>query len=130
VTIPGAILTYLSAILIMITGSGFAGYTLIPSLPILFHIIVVVPAFIAAASGLIGFTQLLMGMRETQILNFVIIFGIIFLTTFSRELIGPSFTVTWIVAGTTFGLALLIILVTAWLTRFLSRERIMTTLPD
>ena len=130
VTIPGAILAYLSAILIMVTGSAFTGQTLVPSLPVLFHIIVVIPAFIAATSGLIGFTQFILGMRENQILNFVIIFGIIFLTTFTRELTGPAFSVTWTVVGAAFGLALLLILVTAWLTRFLSRERIITTLSE
>jgi ABC-2 type transport system permease protein len=130
VTIPAAVLTYLSAVLIMIGGSVFTGYTLIPSIPVLFHIIIVVPVFIAAASGLMGFVQFILGMRENQILNFVIIFGIIFLITFTRELIGPGFSVTWVVVGAAFGLALLIILVTSWLTRFLSRERIVTTLPE
>ena len=130
VTIPGAVLTYFSAILIMVAGSAFTGYTLIPSLPVFFHIIVVVPAFIAAASGLMGFAQFILGMRENQILNFIIIFGIIFLISFTRELIGPAFSVTWAVVGAAFGLALLILLVTAWLTRFLSRERIVTTLPE
>ncbi len=130
VTIPAAILTYLSAVLIVIAGSLFTGYTLVPSLPVLFHIIVVVPAFIAAASGLLGFVQFVLGMRENQILNFVIIFAIIFLISFTRELIGPAFSVTWAVVGAAFGLALGITLLTAWLTRFLSRERIVTTLPE
>ena len=130
VTIPGALLTYLSALLIMITGTLFTGDTLVPSLPVLFHIIIVVPAFIAATSGLIGFTQFVLGMRENQILNFGIIFAIIFLITFIRELAGPGFSVTWTVVSATLGLALLIILVTARLTRFLSRERIMITLPE
>jgi ABC-2 type transport system permease protein len=130
VTIPGAVLTYIAAILIIIAGSVFTGFTLIPSIPVLFHIIVVVPAFIAAASGLMGLVQFILGMRENQILNFIIIFGIIFLISFTREFIGPAFAVTWAVVGAAFGLALLILLGTSWLTRFLSRERIVTTLPE
>ena len=123
-------LTYAAAVVIMIAGSVFTGYTLIPSIPVLFHIIVVVPAFIAAASGLMGLVQFILGMRENQILNFIIIFGIIFLITFTREFIGPSFSVTWAVVGAAMGLALLILLASSWLTRFLSRERIVTTLPE
>jgi ABC-2 type transport system permease protein len=130
VTIPAAVLTYLSAVLIVIAGSVFTGYTLIPSAPVLFHIIVVVPSFIAAAAGLLGFVQFVLGMRENQILNFVIIFGIIFLISFTRALIGPAFSVTWAVVGAAFGLALAILLLTAWVTRFLSRERIVITLPE
>lgn len=130
VTVPAALLTYLSAVLIVIAGSIFTGYELVPSAPVLFHIIVVVPAFIAAAAGLLGFVQFVLGMRENQILNFVIIFGIIFLISFARALIGPAFSVTWAVVGAAFGLAVAILLLTAWLTRFLSRERIVVTLPD
>jgi ABC-2 type transport system permease protein len=130
VTIPAAILTYLSAVLIIIAGSLFTGYTLVPSLPVLFHVAVVVPAFIAAASGLLGFVQFILGMKENQILNFVIIFAIIFLISFTREVIGPAFSVTWAVVAAALALALAIILLTAWMTRFLSRERIVTTLPD
>ncbi|HPW09831.1 MAG TPA: hypothetical protein PK154_01820 [Methanoregulaceae archaeon] len=130
VTIPATLLTYFSAALITGTASIFTGETLFPSGPVLFHIIIVVPAFIAATSGLIGFTQFMLGMRENQILNFGIIFGIIFLITFVRELAGPGFSVTWGVVAATAGLALLIILATAWLTRFLSRERIMVTLRE
>jgi ABC-2 type transport system permease protein len=130
VTIPASILTYFSAVLIIIAGGVFTGYTLVPSAPVLFHIIVVVPLFIAAAAGLLGFVQFILGMRENQILNFVIIFGIIFLISFTRALIGPAFTVTWSVVGAAFGLAGVILLLTAYLTRFLSRERIVITLPD
>jgi ABC-2 type transport system permease protein len=130
VAIPASILTYFSAVLIIIAGGVFTGYTLVPSAPVLFHIIVVVPLFIAAAAGLLGFVQFILGMRENQILNFVIIFGIIFLISFTRALIGPAFSVTWVVVGAAFGLAVAILLLTAYLTRFLSRERIVITLPD
>ena len=130
VTIPASILTYFSAVLIIIAGGVFTGYTLVPSAPVLFHIIVVIPLFIAAAAGLLGFVQFILGMRENQILNFVIIFGIIFLISFTRALIGPTFSVTWAVVGAAFGLAVAILLLTAYLTRFLSRERIVITLPD
>jgi ABC-2 type transport system permease protein len=130
VTIPASILTYASAILIIVAGGVFTGYTLVPSAPVLFHIIVVVPLFIAAAAGLLGFVQFILGMRENQILNFVIVFGIIFLISFTRALIGPAFTATWLVVGAAFGLAIAILLLTAYMTRFLSRERIVITLPD
>ena len=130
VAVPATLLTYFSAVLITIAGSLSTGYTLVPSAPVLFHVVVVVPACIAAASGILGFVQFMLGMRENQILNFVIIFAIIFLISFTRALAGPAFLVTWTVVGAAFLLAFALLLLTAWLTRFLSRERIVTTLPD
>jgi ABC-2 type transport system permease protein len=130
VTITATVLSYFSAVLITIAGSLFTGYTLVPSGPVFFHIIVVVPAFIAVVGGLLGFVQFVLGMRENQILNFLLIIGIVFLVTFTQALAGPAFTVTWTVVGASFALALLILGLTTWMTRFLSRERIVTTLPD
>ncbi|MDD5049685.1 MAG: hypothetical protein PHH09_12235, partial [Methanoregulaceae archaeon] len=68
--------------------------------------------------------------RENQVLNFAIIFGLIFLISFTQAILGPSFSVTWGVVAAVLALAAVIIMGTAWLTRVLSRERIVTTLPD
>ena len=130
IVIPASLLSYLAAVMVISVGSLAIGITVLPSPPVLFHIIFVIPAFIAAASGLMGFAQLLLGMRENQILNFAIIFGLIFLISFTRELIGPSFRVTWEVVGAALALAVIILFITSRFTRFLSRERIVTTLPD
>ena len=130
IVIPATVLSYMAAVIIVIVGSAVRGTTVVPSPPVIIHVLAVIPAFIGAGAGLMGFAELLLGMRENQILNFAIIFGLIFLISFTRELLGPAFAVTWEVVATVMMLALLIIVFTAWLTRFLSRERIVTTLPD
>ena len=130
IVVPATVLSYLASVIIVLVGSAMLGKAVAPSLPVIIHVIAVVPAFIGAGAGLMGFAQLLLGMRENQILNFAIIFGLIFLISFTRELLGPSFAVTWEVVAVVMALAVLIMLITSWLTRFLSRERIVTTLPD
>jgi ABC-2 type transport system permease protein len=130
IVIPATVLSYMASVIIIFVGSAVLGAAVWPSPPVIIHVLAVVPAFIGAGAGLMGFAQLLLGMRENQILNFAIIFGLIFLISFTREILGPSFTVTWIVVASVMVLAVSIILITTWLTRFLSRERIVTTLPD
>ena len=130
IVVPATVLSYLASVIIVLVGSAVLGMTVWPSPPVILHILVVVPAFIGAGAGLIGFAQLLLGMRENQVLNFAIIFGLIFLISFTQAILGPSFTITWGIVAAVLALAAVIVLVTAWLTRILSRERIVTTLPD
>lgn len=129
IVIPATLLTYLAAAVVILVGSVAIGEITIPSPALIVYVIVVVPAFIGAAAGLMGFAQLMLGMRENQVLNFVIIFGLIFLISLTGEIVGP-FLITPGLFGVSLALAGMILLVTSWLTRFLSRERIVTTLPD
>jgi ABC-2 type transport system permease protein len=130
VTFTAYLLTLLAACLI-IGGASVASETiLLPSAFVLIHIIFIVPLFIAVAVGLIGFLQLLLGMRENQILNFALIFVIIMLVTLTGQLLGATFTVTGQFLGALFLLALALLGLTAFLTRFLDKERIITTIPE
>jgi len=130
VTITAYLFTLLAACLI-IGGASFASDTiLLPGALVLIHILFIVPLFIAVAVGLIGFLQLLLGMRENQILNFALIFVIIMLITLTGELLGATFTVTGQFLGALFLLALALLSMTAFLTRLLDKERIITTIPE
>jgi ABC-2 type transport system permease protein len=102
---------------------------LLPSGPIILHLFTVVPAFIACGVGILGFVQLLLGMRENQIINVVIIFGLIFLISFSRELLGPGFSITWAGEGVALCIAIVLLLAVNAMTRFLDKERIVRTIP-
>jgi ABC-2 type transport system permease protein len=130
VTVTAYLLTLLAACLIIGGASYASGTILLPGVLVLIHIIFIVPLFIAVTVGLIGFLQLLLGMRENQILNFVLIFVIIMLITLTGELLGATFTVTGQFLGALFLLALALLGMTAFLTRFLDKERIITTIPE
>ncbi len=129
VLVPAYILTLVSSVLMIGIAAVMSGETSLPPGPIVVHLAIVVPAFIASAVGLLGFVQLLLGMRENQIINIVVIFGLIFLISFSRELVGPGFEITWSTEGVFLLSAFVMILVTRALTRLLDKEKIVRTIP-
>jgi ABC-2 type transport system permease protein len=129
VTIPAYGITLIAASLILALANTFSSIPLLPNLPVIVHLFTTVPLFIAATVGLLGFAQLLLGLRENQILNFAIIFVLIFFLTIAQSLLGPEFSVSWPMVGVTLATAILLLMVTAWLTRFLNKERIVTTIP-
>ncbi|HVP95490.1 MAG TPA: hypothetical protein VMS89_10025 [Methanoregulaceae archaeon] len=129
VLVPAYILTLFSSVLMIGLASAMSGQWTLPPAQIILHMIVVVPAFIASGVGLLGFVQLLLGMRENQIINIVVIFGLIFIISFSRELIGPGFEITWSSEGLFLTIALVLILITRGLTRVLDKEKIVRTIP-
>ncbi|MCU0630567.1 MAG: ABC transporter permease [Methanoregulaceae archaeon] len=129
VLIPAYILTLASTVLMIIIAGSIQGEVLLPSGPIILHIITVVPAFIACGVGVLGFIQLLLGMRENQIINIGVIFGLIFLISFSRELLGPGFAISWAGEGVALIITVALLLAVNAMTRFLNKERIVRTLP-
>jgi ABC-2 type transport system permease protein len=129
VLIPAYVLTLASTALMIVIAGSLQGEVLIPSGPIILHLITVVPAFIACGVGVLGFIQLLLGMRENQIINIAVIFGLIFLISFSRDLLGQGFAISWAGEGIALAITLALLLVVNAMTRFLDKERIVRTLP-
>lgn len=127
----------LPAYLLALAGTGIiAGIAsvvdrgiVLPPAPVVLHVLVVVPAFIAVAAGLLGFVQLLLGMRENQIINMAIIFGVIFSFSLSAGLAGEGVVVGWGTEGVLVAVAAALLALVGWATRFLNRERIVTTIP-
>jgi ABC-2 type transport system permease protein len=129
VSVPAYAITLIAAALILALANTLSTATLFLTLPVIAHLFTTVPLFIAATVGLLGFAQLLLGLRENQILNFAIIFVLIFLLTLAQGLLGPGFAISWTLVGGTLGIAVLLLVTTGWLTRFLNKERIVTTIP-
>jgi ABC-2 type transport system permease protein len=129
VTIPAYLIALLSAILVTITANIFSTTMLLPSPAVLFHIFLVVPIFTAAAVGLLGFGHFMLGMRENQIIN-ISMFALIFIVLFfTRNVIVAGFAVSWSEVGILLVIAVLLLALTSYLTRYLSKERIVTTIP-
>ncbi|QYZ79220.1 hypothetical protein E2N92_07110 [Methanofollis formosanus] len=127
--VPAYALTLVGAALITGATSVLGGKTLLPSLPIVVHLLVVVPAFIAAAVGGLGFVQFLLGMKENQIINVIIIFLVIFSFSLVNGLMDLSMGVGWRTVGVLTAVAAALLAFIAWATRFLNKERIVTTIP-
>jgi len=128
VTIPAYLIALLAAALITLIANVFSTTILLPSPAILLHIVLVVPAFIAAAVGLLGFGHLLLGMRENQILNISIFVVIFFALSLAKNVIGGGYAVSWAMVGTMLIVALLLLALISYLTRYLNKERIATTI--
>ena len=129
VTIPAYLIALLAAALMTIIANIFSTSTLFPSPAIALHIFLVVPAFISAAVGLLGFGHLLLGMRENQIINISIFIVIFFALSLTKNVIGVGFAVSWVAIGAMLVVAVLLLALISYLTRFLSKERIVTTIP-
>ena len=128
VTIPAYFIALLTAALITIIGNIFSTSMLLPSPAIFLHIFLVVPAFIAAAVGLLGFGHSLLGMRENQILNISIFFVIFLALFFTKNVISGGYVVSWMAVGVLLLVAVLLLTLTVYLTRYLSKERIVTSI--
>ena len=102
---------------------------LLPSPAIVFHVFLVVPAFIAAAAGLLGFGHFLLGMRENRILNTTIFFVIFLALFFTKNVIGGVCVFSWVAIGAMLVVAMLLLALTTYLTRYLNKEPIVTTIP-
>jgi len=99
------------------------------SAELLAHLLVVVPCSIAAVVGLLGLSQLLLGMRENRVIGIGVVLLMVTLLSTARSLASAAGEITWLTEGVVLIVALLMLLFTTVLTRFLSRERIVMTLP-
>ncbi|MDN7025021.1 hypothetical protein FGU65_08995 [Methanoculleus sp. FWC-SCC1] len=102
---------------------------LLPSPPVIVHLVVAVPLFIASAVGLLGFIQFLFGLRENQILNIVIFAGLFFLLFSMQAVFETGIAVTWVQVGATVLAGAVLLGVTNLAAGFLSKEKIVRTIP-
>lgn len=129
VAIPAYGLSLASAFILTGIVSYHGEMLLLPSLPVLVHLFVVVPVFIICAIGLIGFVQLLLGMRENRVVNLLIFLLMFFALSFSRGPLGDDFIVGWPTVGLLFSVCMLLMALTLALSGLLSKERIITSIP-
>ncbi len=133
VVIPGiaagivvtVILTIASSI---IAGTSEAAAIRLPSAPLLFYIFAVLPVVLASFGGLLGFVQLFFGMRENRIFNLVIFILIFGLLGAAGALAGGGGLVSWQAVGVVLAGACVLLFIDFYLTRFLNKEKIVTSL--
>jgi ABC-2 type transport system permease protein len=129
ITLFAYIIAVISTVII-VAGSGFwKNAFVIPAPAIFLHVLIVVPVFVLAFTGLMGYLQLLLGIREIRILNLVV-FVPIFVLVYSLGLSTDGSISIWLYTLIILAASLIVLFVTAYLTSRLNKERIITTLPD
>jgi len=131
--IPAYLFSLLSVTLVIIISNIMMRSLLLPSLAILTHILGVVPVFIASAISLMGFCQFLLGMRENKIISYLIIlvlFPFMYPSIFSGLIQGNmNVVVSWPEVAVCLIVSVLLLSLTTYLSRYLSKEKIVTTIP-
>lgn len=128
VTAPAYVMSLLSAVLMIAVPYIRSGMLLVPGGAALVHIFIVVPLLIASFSGAVGFAELLLGMRENRILNFLL-FAPAFAALYGLgTTLAGNTVISWLIIAILLVAGIIIFSVITFLTRYLDKERIVTTL--
>jgi ABC-2 type transport system permease protein len=128
VAMPSYSFSILSAISIILISNIFSRTFLFPSVAVILHLLIIVPLFIASVVGLMGFVQFLLGMRENRIIGlliFVVIFGALY---GMGGIMRSDFVGSWLHVIALLIASVLLVALTAYLARYLSKEKIVTTI--
>ena len=129
VTAPAYSTSLLAAFLLIVISNLLSDPLLMPGVAALVQVLLVVPTFIAAFAGLVGFGQLLLGMCENRILHFLIFVPVFAALYGSGYAVMGGSAISWTHVGILFAISLVLLALTLYLARHLSKERIVTTLP-
>ncbi len=126
--VPAWVTSILAVLLLVGLSSVKAEAVIIPDIAVMFHVLVTVPVFIAAFIGLVGFGQLLLGMKENRLLSFIVFMPAFAALYGSGFAVAGGLSVSWSHVLIFLGASVGLLGVAGFLTRFLSRERIVTTI--
>lgn len=129
VALPSWLLSLLSAVAIALIAGHRLHQTVSFSTTMIVHLLVVVPVFIVAAVALMGFAQLMLGMRENMVVNMLTIMILFGALAATRMVVEEAHLVTWQAVLGLLSVSVGLLLITSLLGRFLSRERIVRTIP-
>jgi ABC-2 type transport system permease protein len=100
----------------------------LPSLTIILYLLLVVPIFTAAFSGLYGLAQMVLGLRENRFVGLIILIPLFIGLSAVTSLVSEGMSVSWPAVVIVLGASLVLLALAAFLSRYVSRERIVTTL--
>lgn len=133
-TVPAYLISLLSVALVMVISSVGSHSLSLPSVAVFVELSAVAPFFIASAISLMGFCQFLLGMRENRIIGFLIIailLPFMYPSILSGLVLGNmNVEVSWIEVEVCLIVSVFLLALTAYLSRFLSKEKIVTTIPS
>lgn len=130
--VPAYLFSLLAVALVTVVSNIMLQSLLVPSVAILIHILVVVPVFITATVGSLGFCQFLLGMRENKIIGYLIVL-VLLPFMYPQIFIGlvqgtMNVVVSWVEVAACLIVAVVLLSLTTYLSRYLSKEKIVTTI--
>ena len=96
---------------------------------LLLHLAVIVPVWVVASAGLIGAAQLVLGMRENQILGFVFIFGFFFLIFGLQEVAAGGPGISLVTEGILAVAGVALVALARFIAGKVTKERVVLTIP-
>ncbi|WP_292519778.1 ABC transporter permease [Methanoculleus sp.] len=129
VAVPACLMMLLSAAVAIAAASTFSGVSVAAEPLLLIHLAAVVPVWILAAAGLIGAAQLALGMRENQILGFILIFGFIFLVGGLQAVVPGGAGISPAMEGVLAAVGLSLLALARFIAGKVTKERIVRTIP-
>jgi len=129
VAVPAYVMTLISATVTIAAISTIAGITVVTEPLLLLHLATIVPVWIVASAGLIGAAQLALGMRENQILGFLLIFGFIFIIIGLQEVAPGGPGISPVTEGILAVAGIALVAFARFTAGRVTRERIVLTIP-
>lgn len=129
IALPAWVCSLVFCLLFTAIARSIGDASLLPGPGMVAHILIVVPLFTVAAVGTIGIWQLVLGMRENHIVNLLVFLVLFFAIFFSRTLLDQGLVSSWQAALVLLVAGLLLLGFTLLLSRFLSKERIVRSIP-
>lgn len=130
VMVPSYAIALVIAAVIIALSNMAADFLVLPSPIMIVFVLVVVPVYIACIIGMLGFIQLLLGMRENQIVNIALIIVFIAGISIFDGLVTEGLVVmSALVVGGMLMAGILLLTLIGYMTRILNKEKIVTTLP-
>lgn len=129
-SIPSIIASYISVIIIYVGASLLQDKFILPSAELFGYLMFVVPLILISVIGLLGFIQLLFGMKEVRFLNMGFMMIIFFALGLVRSFSESKNFVVWTNVLIIFFIGVIFLLIVGYLTKFLNKERIITSIDD
>ena len=122
-------LIMLLAMTVLVVVSGLRNNDMIlPSVPIIVYVLLMVPMFVAAFAGLYGLAQLAMGLRENRFIGLFIFIPLFIALATVPSLLNSGLAISWPAVAAVAGGSLVLLALAGFLSRYVNKERIVTTL--
>lgn len=129
VAVPAYLMTLVSAAVTIAVVSTLTGAPVAAEPLLLLHLAVIVPVWVVASAGLIGAAQLVLGMRENQILGFVFIFGFFFLIFGLQEVAAGGPGISLVTEGILAVAGVALVALARFIAGKVTKERVVLTIP-
>lgn len=129
-TIPSIVASWSSVILLIFSSRLMANSFILPSIETFGYVLIVLPLTLLAMIGILGYIQFMFGMKENRIFNMVFMVAIFLSFNFINAISSQNGGLSWLMLLIILGISGLLMFIMFHLTKFLNKEKIITSLED